>query len=300
MSNNPYDPNPTLTAAYLQWSCIVTLRQTNMTQIGQFLDQLFLSFWSSAVDPRLLATIAGTTLLAGFAAHANLGALVIADELARGLTPNRPWAFFVGGQWITGVPQGWSYTPTLAAGLPTGAATVFPVPAIVTPAAVQSAGPTSASLACLAAYGSGESNLTYTWSCPTAGVTFGSNGTNAAKNTVATFPAAGSYALTCTVSDGTLSAATSVTFTAAQIQSSVTVTPATVSVAPAGTQSFAAQAIDQFGIAMNPQPAFAWSCTSGSITSSGIYTAPSDGTLSDTVTATAGNQSAASQVTITA
>jgi len=47
--------------------------------------------------------------------------------------------------------------------------------------------------------------LTYTWSVtgtPPASVSFSANGTNAAKNTVATFAAAGTYNLLATIADG--------------------------------------------------------------------------------------------------
>ena len=50
----------------------------------------------------------------------------------------------------------------------------------------------------------GEANLTYTWATsgtPPAPVTFSANGSNAAKNTTATFSKAGSYTLQVTVAD---------------------------------------------------------------------------------------------------
>src|SRR5690242_6004415 len=56
---------------------------------------------------------------------------------------------------------------------------------------------------------SGESALTYTWS-PLAlpggasPPTFSANGTNAAKNTIATFSQAGVYTINVAISDGTL------------------------------------------------------------------------------------------------
>ena len=50
----------------------------------------------------------------------------------------------------------------------------------------------------------GEANLTYTWAtigAPPAPVTFSANGTNAAKNTTATFAKAGTYAFQVTISN---------------------------------------------------------------------------------------------------
>src|SRR5262245_19610957 len=59
----------------------------------------------------------------------------------------------------------------------------------------------------------GEASLTYTWSASgPAAVTFTSNGTNAAKSSMAMFSASGSYSLSVTVRDqSTLTATSSVT-----------------------------------------------------------------------------------------
>ncbi len=60
----------------------------------------------------------------------------------------------------------------------------------------------------------GESNLTYTWvatGTPPAPVSFSANGTNAAKNTTATFTKAGNYSFQVTITDaGGLSVTSSV------------------------------------------------------------------------------------------
>src|SRR5262249_13111275 len=75
------------------------------------------------------------------------------------------------------------------------------------------------SLSVLGAYNLGESNLTYTWSVASkppgaADPTFSANGTNAAKNSVATFSAAGTYVLTVSITDaGGLLATSSVIVT---------------------------------------------------------------------------------------
>ena len=52
--------------------------------------------------------------------------------------------------------------------------------------------------------GGGEANLSYTWSTtgtPPAEVSFSANGTNASKNTIATFTAAGTYDFLVTITD---------------------------------------------------------------------------------------------------
>ncbi len=80
-------------------------------------------------------------------------------------------------------------------------------PTVATPAAVFAQYrylPNTANLSVLGADDAGESNLTYTWSVtgtPPAPVTFTDNGTNTAKNTIATFTKAGTYNLQVTITD---------------------------------------------------------------------------------------------------
>ncbi len=90
------------------------------------------------------------------------------------------------------------------------------LPTVVTAAAATPAPTaTTASLSVLGGdYYEGESNLTYTWTATTlpTGATapaFSANGTNAAKNSVATFHKAGNYVLTVTIADGQGRSATS-------------------------------------------------------------------------------------------
>ena len=62
-------------------------------------------------------------------------------------------------------------------------------------------GPTT-TLSVLGVDDGGEPNLTYSWSCSgPAGVTFTANGPNQARNTTATFPAAGRYTFQVTIAD---------------------------------------------------------------------------------------------------
>ena len=181
-------------------------------------------------------------------------------------------------------------------------------PTVATPAA---ANPnpvtgTSTSLSVLGAYSAGESTLTYTWAATTlpagaAAPVFSANGTNAAKNSTATFSEAGTYVLTATITDaGGGSVTSSVSVTVDQTATSVTVAPATVVLASGGTQQFTATAFDQFGAALASQPVFTWSATSGSITSGGLFTAAA---AAATVTAEyplagGGSLSGAAQVSI--
>src|SRR4029077_12049276 len=80
----------------------------------------------------------------------------------------------------------------------TGSGSSNTPPTVATPASA-SPNPVTAqttNLSVLGADDGGEATLTYTWATtgtPPAPVTFSLNGTNAAKNTVATFAKAGSY-----------------------------------------------------------------------------------------------------------
>ena len=88
---------------------------------------------------------------------------------------------------------------------------------------------------------------------------------------------------------------------AAQTLTSVTVSPASASVATGGTQQFTATGLDQFGQPMNPQPSFTWSVSGGgTISSSGLFTAGSTAGGPFTVTATSGSVSGTASVTVTA
>jgi hypothetical protein len=97
-----------------------------------------------------------------------------------------------------------------------------PSPAAASPPNVMG---TTTTLSVLGADDQGEAALTYTWATtgtPPAPVTFSANGSNAAKNTTATFTASGSYNLQVTVKDAAgLTSVSSVTVTVT-LPSSVT------------------------------------------------------------------------------
>jgi hypothetical protein len=169
---------------------------------------------------------------------------------------------------------------------------------------------TTTALGVLGADDGGESNLTYNWSVTAqpSGVTspsFSINGTNAAKNSTATFYAAGTYTFQATITDsGGLSTSSSVNVTVNQTLSSVGVTPGGVTLASGGTQLFTASSLDQFGRAMANQPGFTWTVDTGgvggTVGGSGLYTAPSSGTGTDTVRATGGGLNGTAAVTVAA
>jgi len=182
-------------------------------------------------------------------------------------------------------------------------------PPTVQTAARASANPvtgTSVALSVLGADSAGEGTLTYSWGTtgtPPAGVSFSANGTNAAKNTTATFSRAGVYTFQVTIRDaGGLSVTSSVSVTVNQTLTSIAVTPASVSLSNGGTQQFSATGRDQFGVNLATAPAFAWSLASGigSVSSAGLYTAPATGSGAASVRVTSGTVSATAAVTVVA
>jgi subtilase family serine protease len=183
-----------------------------------------------------------------------------------------------------------------------------PSPWIVKPAST-SPNPVSGRTASLSVQGnedSGASGLTYTWwalSGPAGAPlpTYSVNGTNAAQNTTVTFYKAGTYVLRVTIADPNGKTISSdVTVTVWQTLTSVAITPANPNVADGGTQQFTAVPRDQFGNAMSPQAAnWTWKLTSGagSLSSSGLYTAPSSGTGTATVQVSGGGRTASTSLT---
>jgi subtilase family serine protease len=176
-------------------------------------------------------------------------------------------------------------------------------PTVTQPQARLAAAATAVNLTALGADVAGESTLTYTWSAtgtPPGSVAFSANGTNAAKATVATLGAAGAYTFQVTVTDASgLSATSQVSITVSQVQTSISVSPAAATVAANGTTQFSAAALDQFGAAMATQPSFTWSVTSGggSVSNTGLYTAPASAG-SATVQASVGNLTNSASVTV--
>jgi hypothetical protein len=178
-------------------------------------------------------------------------------------------------------------------------------PTIATAAHVVSQTSTTASLSVLGADVSGESVLGYTWSevSGPGSVSFSPNATNASKNSTATFTQAGTYTLLVTVTDTTtgLTATSQVTVTTNQVLTSISVTPASPTVAPGGTQQFTATGLDQYGNPMASQPSITWSLnstTQGTITTTGLFTAASSATGSVVVQATGGGLTGQTTVTI--
>jgi photosystem II stability/assembly factor-like uncharacterized protein len=180
-------------------------------------------------------------------------------------------------------------------------------PTVATPAAASPSpvAGTSTSLSVFGADDGGETALAYTWSAqgtPPAAVSCSPSGTNAAKNSTATFTRAGSYTLQVAIADASGQTATSmVTVTVNQTFTTVAVSPATATVAPGGTQLFSATGRDQFGAALTTQPTFTWSASGGgTIDAGGLFTAGSSAGGPFVVKAASGAIAGTATVTVAA
>lgn len=221
------------------------------------------------------------------------------------LTPSGTLATYTapalaGGPWtITAAASGFSASAQVTvAG--TGTPSII-APASATPNPVTG---TTTQLSVRATDDGGEGNLVYRWTAPVmpAGVTFSANDTNAAKNTTVTFTAAGQYTFLVTVVDALGNAVTSTVDVEVQATpTTLTLQPITASVQVGQSLAFSASAADQFGAAMNPQPAFAWATTGGgSFDPNGLFTAGPTAGGPFTITVTTGALSATGQVSVTA
>ncbi len=163
---------------------------------------------------------------------------------------------------------------------------------------------TSTNVSVLGADDGGESNLTYSWSPATlpagaAPPTFATNNSNAAKNTSVTFSSAGTYVLQATITDAAKRSVISrVTITVNPTLTRIQVTPASTSVATGASQQFSAQAFDQFNKLIAAQKTFVWSTNVGTISSTGLFKAPSSAGTA-TVRATLSLVSGSATVNIT-
>jgi hypothetical protein len=174
---------------------------------------------------------------------------------------------------------------------------VITVPAAASPAPVTG---TTAVLSVTATSVADPDEIVYSWATvgtPPASVQFSPNIDDPNGTWTATFMQAGTYVLQATAEDdlSNLASTSDVTVVVQQTATSINITPATANVplstgTQTSTQQFSGQILDQFGNTM--AGTIAWSNSgSGSISSTGLYTAPTSGTT-DTITATDGALSA--------
>ncbi|MBI4286945.1 MAG: Ig domain-containing protein [Chloroflexi bacterium] len=113
------------------------------------------------------------------------------------------------------------------------------------------------------------------------------------------FTPVGAGTATVTATSGTVSGTATVRVTtAAPALGSITITPATATIAVGGRQTFVASALDQFGVAIQDTVTFASSNGAvGAINAAGVFTPLGAGTT--TITATSGTISGSATMTVT-
>lgn len=172
-------------------------------------------------------------------------------------------------------------------------------PAAATPDVVLS---TSARLSVVGADDQPEAALTSTWSLASGpgAVTFSPNGTNAAKQTTATFSRAGEHVLRVLVTDAQgQSAASTVRVVVQASLTTIAVTPQTGEVKPGDVLQFSARPQDQFGGTLMTPSTFTWSVTGGgAIASTGRFVAGTRLGGPHVVQAVAAGRSGAGQVRV--
>ena len=155
---------------------------------------------------------------------------------------------------------------------------------------------TSAQLSALGGDTAGESTLTYNWTTVSspAGLqtpTYSTNDSNAAKADKVTFYGVGAYTFQVTATNlAGLSVSSTVTVSVVPNLTSLALAPTVVQLSPNQTQQFSVAAgLDQFGNQITTS-SLSWTLVSGggTLTASGLYTAPQAGTIA-TVRVAAGN-----------
>ena len=187
----------------------------------------------------------------------------------------------------------YSATATLSSGSWVMQMAAFKAASSTTPPAVAvSVGPSSASLA---TGGTQQFSATVTGSSNTA-VTWSATGGTVSANGLYTAPAtAGTYSVTATSqADSTKSASATVAVTTPPVVA-VSISPLSAALLTGGTQQFTAY------VSGSSNTAVTWSATGGTVSSSGLYTAPATaGTYSVTATSQANStKSASATVTVT-
>jgi outer membrane lipoprotein-sorting protein len=183
---------------------------------------------------------------------------------------------------------------------PTNAAPTVAVAVAASPAPVTG---TTATLSVLGADDGGEANLMYTWSIngtPSSIFTVTANGSHAASTTTATFTQPGTYPITATITDAEGKSVTSTTnVVVSTTLTTLTISPATTSLANGTSVDFSVAGKDQFNHTIPGEPTVTWSVLSGggSINGSGLYTATTQGT--SVIQAQAGAITATATITVT-
>ena len=268
------------------------------------------SFTASAAVTRIELTPSLATLAPGAAQDFLAVAL---DGFSDPVTPQPPFAWTSNGNGtltqnhlIAGASVAGPFWVRATAGTDVGEAAVLVTPA-VPPTVAQAASATaltarSMQVKVLGADDGGEGALRYYWAslAGPAPVTFAANGSNGAKDTVATFSRAGSYRLQATLVDANGAIAQSaVDLTVASALAQLTLAPAIAGVPPNGKVRFSAVALDDFGEAM-ATPTTVWAVSGGGSVSAGLFSAGATAGGPFTLTATSGGLQATAQVRVSA
>ena len=148
----------------------------------------------------------------------------------------------------------------------------------------------------------GEPNLTYTWSIASGSPAFISpNGNNPAQSTTITFENTGDYQLQVAIADlDGLTTVGSVNIRVLETPSDISLSPPNAIVPFAGTESFSATLLDQFGSPAITQPAaFTWDANGGgTVSPAGLFTANATGGPF-VLSASSGSFTGTSSVTVT-
>jgi hypothetical protein len=123
---------------------------------------------------------------------------------------------------------------------------------------------TTTTLSVFGANPSGESTLTYTWAATSvpAGApvpTFNINGTNAAKNAVATFYQIGTYGFTVTIGDGASTTTSTVSVDVNAKLTTLTLASPSAFIQFNGSLQFSSAGTDQFGAPLDTSGLLTWS-----------------------------------------
>lgn len=161
---------------------------------------------------------------------------------------------------------------------------------------------TSTNLLVSASDDSGEPNLIYTWSIASGSPAFISpNGTNPAQSTTITFENTGDYQLQVAIADlDGLTTVGSVNIRVLETPSDIALSPPNAIVPFAGTASFSATILDQFGSPAITQPAsFTWATNGGgTVSPAGLFTANATGGPF-VLSASSGSFTGTSSITVT-
>lgn len=188
---------------------------------------------------------------------------------------------------------------------PTNAAPTVAVAVAASPAPVTG---TTATLSVLGADDGTEANLIYTWSIngtPSSIFTVTANGSHAASTATATFTQAGEYPITATITDAEGKSVTSTTRVLVNATlTTLTISPATTSLANGSSVDFSVVGKDQFNHVIAGEPTVTWSVLNGgggTINGSGLYTATAQTAPGTAITiqAQAGAVTATATITVT-